>query len=83
MLVKIINSPPTIYMSAIVGTKLEAALPMLLIPPNITNATNMAITDPIIILDTPNSIESTCATELDCTLLPIPNAAIIPKNANK
>ena len=65
ILVKIINRPPRIYIRAIVGTSLEAALPILLIPPNITNETKAAITNPIIILDIPNSIESTCATELD------------------
>ena len=44
--------------------------------------TNKAKNRPTDNSETTNSFDTTCATEFDCTPLPIPNAAIIPKIAN-
>ena len=52
----IINSPPKKYIPDIVGTSLDAVLPILSIPPKITRATNIAIITPMTICEIPNSI---------------------------
>ena len=57
--------------------------PIDLIPPRITSATNIAITIPIENVEKPNSLLITCDTELTCTPLPIPSAAIIPAVAKR
>ena len=71
------------YIADIRGTNLDVIFPMDLIPPRITRATSTAIKIPTVKAEIPNSLSITCDTELTCTPLPIPKAAIIPARANR
>ena len=51
-------------------------------PPRITAPASTAITTPVIVGLTPNELRSASATELLCTMLPMPNAAMAANRAN-
>src|SRR5699024_11799198 len=74
--------PPPTYRKAIKGTKRPATSPMRWMPPTSTNATNTVMTAPLTRGGILNVLCITSATELDCTVLPIPNPASIPNIAN-
>ena len=63
------------------GTITEAMRPMLLMPPRITRPVITSRTHPVTIGATPKLLCMACATELDCTELPIPKDATMPKKA--
>jgi len=52
-------------------------------PPNTTNAVISVSTTPVIQVSMPKLLCTACATELACTVLPMPNEAITPKKANR
>ena len=79
---RMINEP-AIYNIAMIGTNLLATVPMRLIPPSMTKAANPAITSPVVVVLISKLLWSASATELDCTILPIPNAATVPNSANR
>ena len=66
-----------------IGTNKAVTLPILLIPPKITSAINIVKTKPVTHVGTLNDDSIDVEIELDCTMLPIPNAAIAPNNANR
>ncbi len=60
---------------------IEAAVAILRIPPKITMPVNTVKTIPVYIGSMPKLLCTACATELDCTELPIPKEATVPKKA--
>ena len=67
---------------AITGTMAEDTREMLLMPPRITRAVNTVSTTPVIQESIWKLAWMDCATELDCTELPIPKEASVPNRAN-
>ena len=54
---------------------------MLFIPPSITSAVAIVRTIALTLFDTPKFEYSASATEFDCTIFPIPNAAMAANTA--
>ena len=65
-----------------IGTMAEDTLEMLRMPPRITRPVNTVSTTPVIQVSMAKLVWIACATELDCTELPMPNEASTPKMAN-
>ncbi len=58
------------------GTSSSVTLPMRLMPPRITAPVSTTSTMPVVDGETPKVVCSAAATELACTMLPMPKAAI-------
>ena len=82
ILLAIIKIEKEIKTIAITGTTIPAKVAILFIPPMITIPVNVAINRPVNHFSIAKLECMTSATELDCTVFPIPKAAIIPKKAN-
>ena len=64
-----------------IGTKKPVKRPIDLMPPRMTAPARTARTSPVQKGSMPNELRSASATELDCTMLPMPNAAIAAMKA--
>ena len=63
------------------GTRALAVLAMRLTPPKSTNPTNSIKTAPVMRLSISKAVSIAPATAFAWTMLPIPNAAMVPNNA--
>jgi hypothetical protein len=62
---------------------MPAARPILWMPPKMTAAVANAMVRPVTVGGTPKVTDAASATEFDCTMLPIPKAAIAANTANR
>ena len=75
MFIRMITNPPPRYRMAMNGTSTDVNSPIRLMPPRITMPVSAISTTAVSRGSMPNDSVSDAATELACTMLPMPKAA--------